>query len=155
MKFGLFYEHQLPQPWGEESELRLYQQALDQIEGGDALGDTCGMIVVWRHQGNAVAEADPFGPLRAGGEKYLRCGRVRVLFEKMVLDFPDVVDAEPVGKLDLIERLLVKPQLAFFAPGLRQLVLVKRSEFNPPVSFPPSRSRGEGRVRASSGTAAG
>jgi hypothetical protein len=32
MRFGLFYEHQLPQPWGEDSELRLYQQALDQIE---------------------------------------------------------------------------------------------------------------------------
>ena len=38
MKFGLFYEHQLPQPWGEESELRLYQQALDQIELADCLG---------------------------------------------------------------------------------------------------------------------
>jgi hypothetical protein len=39
MKFGLFYEHQLPQPWAEESELRLYQQALDQIELADRLGD--------------------------------------------------------------------------------------------------------------------
>ena len=38
MKFGLFYEHQLPQPWGEESEQRLYQQALDQIELADGLG---------------------------------------------------------------------------------------------------------------------
>lgn len=26
MKFGLFYEHQLPQPWEEGSELHLYQQ---------------------------------------------------------------------------------------------------------------------------------
>ena len=24
MKFGMFYEHQLPQPWGEDSERRLY-----------------------------------------------------------------------------------------------------------------------------------
>ena len=31
-------EHQLPQPWSEESELRLYQQALDQIELADRLG---------------------------------------------------------------------------------------------------------------------
>src|SRR6267142_7098850 len=38
MKFGLFYEHQLPQPWEEESELRLYHQALDQIEAADRLG---------------------------------------------------------------------------------------------------------------------
>src|ERR1700747_65874 len=38
MKFGLFYEHQLPQPWAEDSELRLYQQALDQVELADRLG---------------------------------------------------------------------------------------------------------------------
>src|SRR5499426_3251790 len=38
MKVGLFYEHQLPQPWGEDAELRLYQQALDQIELADRLG---------------------------------------------------------------------------------------------------------------------
>ena len=72
-----------------------------------------------------------------------------------MLDLPDVVDPQAIGELDLVERLLIETQLGFIAPGLRQLVLVKRSEFNPPVSFPPSRSRGEGRVRASSGTAAG
>ena len=38
MKFGLFYEHQLPQPWAEDAELRLYQQALDQVELADRLG---------------------------------------------------------------------------------------------------------------------
>jgi hypothetical protein len=38
MKFGLFYEHQLPQPWAEDSELRLYQDALDQVELADRLG---------------------------------------------------------------------------------------------------------------------
>src|SRR3977135_304855 len=38
MKFGIFYEHQLPQPWEEDSELRLYQQALDQVELADRLG---------------------------------------------------------------------------------------------------------------------
>ncbi len=38
MKFGLFYEHQLPRPWDEGSELRLIQEALDQIEYADRLG---------------------------------------------------------------------------------------------------------------------
>src|SRR6476646_7755847 len=38
MKFGIFYEHQLPQPWGLDSELLLYQHALDQIELADGLG---------------------------------------------------------------------------------------------------------------------
>ena len=38
MKFGIFYEHQLPRPWNDDSEYRLIQDALDQIEYADALG---------------------------------------------------------------------------------------------------------------------
>jgi Luciferase-like monooxygenase len=52
MKFGLFYEHQLPQPWGEESELRLYQQALDQIE----LADRVGIDYVWEVEHHFLEE---------------------------------------------------------------------------------------------------
>ncbi len=38
MKFGIFYEHQLPRPWHEGDEHRIYQQALDQVELADRLG---------------------------------------------------------------------------------------------------------------------
>jgi alkanesulfonate monooxygenase SsuD/methylene tetrahydromethanopterin reductase-like flavin-dependent oxidoreductase (luciferase family) len=38
MKFGMFYEHQLPMPWTDDSELKLYQDALDQVELADKLG---------------------------------------------------------------------------------------------------------------------
>ena len=38
MKFGIFYELQLPRPWAEGDELRLYQNALSQIEIADRLG---------------------------------------------------------------------------------------------------------------------
>src|ERR1041384_2794319 len=38
MKFGIFYEHQLPRPWSEESEYRLLQNSLTQIELADKLG---------------------------------------------------------------------------------------------------------------------
>ncbi len=38
MKFGIFYEHQLPKPWNEGDEQRLYQEALDQVELADRLG---------------------------------------------------------------------------------------------------------------------
>jgi hypothetical protein len=48
----------------------------------------------------------------------------------MMFDFPDVVDPEPVGELDLLERLLIKPQLGILVPRLRQLMLVKQSEFH-------------------------
>src|ERR1700752_2517329 len=38
MKFGIFYEHQLPRPWGPQSEHRLLQDSLAQIELADRLG---------------------------------------------------------------------------------------------------------------------
>jgi alkanesulfonate monooxygenase SsuD/methylene tetrahydromethanopterin reductase-like flavin-dependent oxidoreductase (luciferase family) len=41
MRFGIFYEHQLPRPWFDGSELRLLQEALDQVELADRLGIDC------------------------------------------------------------------------------------------------------------------
>ena len=38
MKFGLLYEHQLPRPWREDSEQKLFQEALEQAEVADRLG---------------------------------------------------------------------------------------------------------------------
>jgi len=38
MKFGIFYEHSVQKPWTRQSELRAYQQALEQIELADELG---------------------------------------------------------------------------------------------------------------------
>ena len=38
MKFGIFYEHQLPNLWGEGKELKLFQDALEQIELADRIG---------------------------------------------------------------------------------------------------------------------
>ncbi|MGZ5805021.1 MAG: LLM class flavin-dependent oxidoreductase [Xanthobacteraceae bacterium] len=38
MKFGVFYEHQLPRPWLEGAEEKLFSDALDQIELADRLG---------------------------------------------------------------------------------------------------------------------
>ncbi|HET9159576.1 MAG TPA: LLM class flavin-dependent oxidoreductase [Caulobacteraceae bacterium] len=38
MKFGIFYELQLPRPWNEDSEYRLYKNALQQLELADGLG---------------------------------------------------------------------------------------------------------------------
>ena len=38
MRFGIFYEHQLPRPWTEGLEQKLFQDALDQVELADKLG---------------------------------------------------------------------------------------------------------------------
>src|SRR5579883_361433 len=52
MKFGLFYEHQCPTPWEEGAELRVYQEALDQVELADKLGIDC----VWEVEHHFLEE---------------------------------------------------------------------------------------------------
>jgi alkanesulfonate monooxygenase SsuD/methylene tetrahydromethanopterin reductase-like flavin-dependent oxidoreductase (luciferase family) len=38
MKFGIFYEHQIPRPWNDEAEHRIYREALEQVELADRIG---------------------------------------------------------------------------------------------------------------------
>jgi alkanesulfonate monooxygenase SsuD/methylene tetrahydromethanopterin reductase-like flavin-dependent oxidoreductase (luciferase family) len=52
MKFGIFYEHQLPRPWEEGSELQLIQDALDQVE----LADRLGFDTVWEVEHHFLEE---------------------------------------------------------------------------------------------------
>jgi alkanesulfonate monooxygenase SsuD/methylene tetrahydromethanopterin reductase-like flavin-dependent oxidoreductase (luciferase family) len=52
MKFGIFYEHQLPRPWEEDSERQLLQDALDQVE----LADKLGFDVVWEVEHHFLEE---------------------------------------------------------------------------------------------------
>jgi alkanesulfonate monooxygenase SsuD/methylene tetrahydromethanopterin reductase-like flavin-dependent oxidoreductase (luciferase family) len=52
MKFGIFYEHQLPRPWDEGAELKLFQDALEQVEFADKLG----IDVVWEVEHHFLEE---------------------------------------------------------------------------------------------------
>jgi hypothetical protein len=55
---------------------------------------------------------------------------MRILLQKMVLDFPGVVDAEPIGEFDLVERLLKQPVLGAIIPRPRKLMLVENAKFH-------------------------
>ncbi len=52
MRFGIFYEHQLPRPWPESSEAQLYREALEQIE----LADRLGIDYVWEVEHHFLEE---------------------------------------------------------------------------------------------------
>ncbi len=52
MRFGIFYEHQLPRPWQESDEYQLMQHALDQIE----LADRVGIEYVWEVEHHFLEE---------------------------------------------------------------------------------------------------
>ncbi len=52
MKFGGFYEHQLPRPWTRDSEHTLFQNALDQVE----LSDRVGYDYIWATEHHFLEE---------------------------------------------------------------------------------------------------
>src|SRR4051794_545741 len=52
MRFGIFYEHQLPRPWDEGANERLLNDALDQVE----LADRVGFDYVWEVEHHFLEE---------------------------------------------------------------------------------------------------
>ena len=52
MKFGLFYELPVPKPWDEDTERRIFHEALDQIE----LADKLGIDYVWEVEHHFLEE---------------------------------------------------------------------------------------------------
>src|SRR5690349_22197764 len=52
MRFGLFYEHQMPRPWEEGAQEQLLVDALDQIE----LADRVGFDYIWEVEHHFLEE---------------------------------------------------------------------------------------------------
>ncbi|HWN66233.1 MAG TPA: LLM class flavin-dependent oxidoreductase [Haliangium sp.] len=52
MRFGIFYEHQIPRPWGPGDEKRLIDEALEQIEVAERAGFHC----VWEVEHHFLEE---------------------------------------------------------------------------------------------------
>jgi alkanesulfonate monooxygenase SsuD/methylene tetrahydromethanopterin reductase-like flavin-dependent oxidoreductase (luciferase family)/putative sterol carrier protein len=102
MRFGIFYEHQLPRPWGEDAEHRLLQDALEQIE----IADRVGFDVVWEVEHHFLEEyshSSASGVFLAAASQ--RTKRIRLGFGILPLppgyQHPARV-AETVATLDLV-----------------------------------------------------
>src|SRR5260370_14084427 len=72
-----------------------------------------------------------------------------VLFEKMVLNHPDTIQAQPFHKLHLLKRIAVKRMLGVRRPRTGQLKLKENTKFHVPSlsksSHTPILSRGPSR----------
>jgi hypothetical protein len=79
---------------------------------------------------DAVAEPDVFGALAGGSEKGFRRRRMRIFFQEMMFYHPGIIVAQPVGGLQLRQRILIKLELIARLPRARQLQLVKDAEFH-------------------------
>src|SRR3954467_15778943 len=102
MKFGIFYEHQLPRPWGEDDEHRLLKDALEQVE----LADRLGIDHVWEVEHHFLEEyshssaPEVFLAAASQGTSRIRLGHGIV---QLPLNFNHTARvAERVATLDLV-----------------------------------------------------
>jgi len=102
MKFGIFYELQLPRPWGPDSEYELYQNALSQLE----LADTLGYDYAWEVEHHFLEEyshsSAPEVFLSAASQRTRRIRLGHGIFQ-LTTNHPAKV-AEKVAALDLISN---------------------------------------------------
>jgi alkanesulfonate monooxygenase SsuD/methylene tetrahydromethanopterin reductase-like flavin-dependent oxidoreductase (luciferase family) len=102
VKFGIFYELQLPRPWEEHSEYDLVQNALDQVE----LADRLGFDYAWEVEHHFLEEyshsSAPEVFLAAASQrtKNIRLGHGII---QLTTNHPARV-AERVSTLDLVSR---------------------------------------------------
>ena len=102
MKFGIFYEHQLPKPWDERSEYRLLQESLDQI----ALADRLGYDFAWEVEHHFLEEySHSSAPEVFLGAASQRTERIRLGHGiiQLTTNHPARV-AERVSTLDLVSH---------------------------------------------------
>jgi alkanesulfonate monooxygenase SsuD/methylene tetrahydromethanopterin reductase-like flavin-dependent oxidoreductase (luciferase family) len=104
MKFGIFYELQLPRPWNKGDEHRLFQEALDQVE----LADRLGIDHAWAVEHHFLEEyshcsaPEVFLAAAAGRTKNIRLGQgIRQVIPKY--NHP-ARTAEVIASLDLISN---------------------------------------------------
>ena len=104
MKFGIFYEHQLPRPWNDGDELKLFQDALSQVE----LADQLGIDYAWEVEHHFLEEyshsSAPEIFLAAASQrtKRIRLGHGIVLMPPGY-NFPAKI-AERIATLDLVSN---------------------------------------------------
>src|SRR2546423_12122889 len=102
MRFGIFYEHQLPRPWDEGAEQRLIAEALDQVE----LADRLGIDHVWEVEHHFLEESSHSSASEVFlGAASQRTQRIRLGFGIVAIppgyQHPARV-AEKVSMLDLV-----------------------------------------------------
>ena len=101
-----------------------------EVEHRHRLRRAHGVVVRLGHEADAVAEADVLGPRCDGAVEDLGVRAVRVLLQEVVLDGPEGVPAELVAGDGLLQRVLVRDELAVLLPGAGDGDLVEQRELH-------------------------
>src|SRR6266550_7259555 len=102
MKFGIFYELQLPRPWQVGGELKLYQDALTQLETADRLGYDYAWVVEHHFLEEYSHSPSPESFLAAASQRTKNIRLGHGIFQ-LTTNHPARV-AERVAVLDLLSR---------------------------------------------------
>src|SRR5712692_6950805 len=102
MRFGIFYEHQLPRPWGPDAEHRLLSDPLEQ----DELADRAGIDYVWEVEHHFLDEyshsSAPEAFLAAASQRTRQIRRVHgTVGAASAVNHPARI-AERIATLDLV-----------------------------------------------------
>ncbi|MEV2226793.1 LLM class flavin-dependent oxidoreductase [Nocardia vinacea] len=102
MKFGIFYQHQLPRPWCEGAEHRLLKESVEQVE----LADRLGIHYVWAAEHHFLEE---YGHSSAPEVFLAACSQVteRIRLGHGIMHLPPEFNhtarvAERIATLDLL-----------------------------------------------------
>ena len=100
MKFGVFYEHQIPRPWNATSEYEHFQNALTQVE----IADQCGYDYAWQVEHHFLEEyshgSSPTAFLAAASQRTKNIRLGHGVFQ-LTTNHPIRI-AEQVANLDLL-----------------------------------------------------
>ena len=102
MRFGVFYEHQIPRPWDRGSEHRQFHNALSQIELADALGIDYAWVVEHHFLEEYSHASSPTAFLGAASQRTTRI-RLGHGIVQLPTNHPIRV-AEQVATLDLLSN---------------------------------------------------
>ena len=111
-------------PGGGAPGAHLQAAARKNVQHRGALGDLDGVIELGHADDDAVPHPDLLRDHGARGEEELGRGAVGILLEEVVLHRPHLVEAQLVGQLHLLQRVVVDGALRLPRPraGHRQLV---------------------------------
>ncbi len=104
MKYGIFYEIEIPKPWHERSEYEVFQQVLEQVE----LADRMGFDYFWTVEHHFLSEfSHCSAPEVLYGAVSQRTRRIRIGHGVVLLPFPynhPIRVAERIATLDLLSH---------------------------------------------------
>lgn len=112
---------------------KLNPAVADQIESRHAFGDAGWMI--GGQLNDAVTETNILGALASSTQEYFRRRAVGIFLEKMMLNYPGVVNAQSIRQFYLIVGVLEQLLFRTYFPGARQLQLIENAEFHGRLSL--------------------